>query len=203
MMIHEITPLAGKYKNRKRVGRGPGSGTGKRAGRGQKGAGARSGTFTRFQFEGGQMPYFRRMPKLGFTNANFTQKFWLVNLRDLLASPAFERGGVVNAATLIAAGLVRDESRSIKLLGAMPEGVESLAVVLEVEVNRVTDPARRLIEGAGGRVSETGTRRDRVRGVDRNSEDRGPKNLTKKNKRRAFQQKKAEAAARGEALKKS
>ena len=106
MMIHEITPLAGKYKSRKRVGRGPGSGVGKRAGRGQKGEGARSGTFSRFQFEGGQMPYFRRLPKMGFTNAKFKELFWLVNLRDLLASPAFQSGGTVNAESLIAAGLV-------------------------------------------------------------------------------------------------
>ncbi|USN98981.1 MAG: 50S ribosomal protein L15 [Phycisphaeraceae bacterium] len=203
MMIHEITALAGKYKSRKRVGRGPGSGTGKRAGRGQKGAGSRTGHSTRFQFEGGQMPYFRRMPKFGFSNAKFRVNFWLVNLRQIVQHPAFAGGGDVTNESLIAAGLVRDDSREVKVLGDLPEGVESLSVKLNVKVNRVTDPARKLIEAAGGSVHETGTRRDAVRGVDRNSDDRSPSNQTKKAKRRAYQQKKAEAAARGEALKKS
>tara|TARA_Y100001933_G_scaffold245085_1_gene275558 strand:+ start:113 stop:724 length:612 start_codon:yes stop_codon:yes gene_type:complete len=202
MMIHEITALAGKYKSRKRVGRGPGSGVGKRSGRGQKGAGSRSGNSRRFQFEGGQMPYFRRMPKFGFSNANFRVHFWLVNLRQIVNHPDFKSGGVVNQETLIKAGLVRDDSRDIKILGDLPEGADSISVKLEVTVNRVTDPARKLIEAAGGSVNETGTRRDRVRGVDRNSDDRSPTNQTKKAKRRAFQEKKAEAASRGEALKK-
>ena len=203
MMIHEITALAGKYKSRKRVGRGPGSGVGKRSGRGQKGAGSRSGNSRRFQFEGGQMPYFRRMPKFGFSNANFRVHFWLVNLRQIVAHPDFAGGGTVDQAALIKSGLVRDDSRDIKVLGDLAEGADSLSVKLDVTVNRVTDPARKLIEGAGGSVNETGTRRDRVRGIDRNSDDRSPKNQTKKSKRRAFQQKKAEAAAKGEALKKN
>ena len=82
MMIHDITTLAGKYKDRKRVGRGTGSGTGRRSGRGQKGASSRSGHASKLAFEGGQMPYFRRLRKFGFTNANFTTHYWIVNLRD-------------------------------------------------------------------------------------------------------------------------
>lgn len=203
MMIHEITAVAGKYKDRKRIGRGHGSGTGKQAGRGHKGAGSRSGYSRRIQFEGGQMPYFRRMPKFGFSNSAFTQHFWTINLRDLLQSDAFRSGGKVTPEGLVAAGLVRDDSRDIKVLGSLPEGQESLSVAYELEVHRVTDSVRRLVEGAGGKVNELGTRRDRVRGVDRNADDRAPKNQTKKAKRRAFQQKKAEAAARGEVLKKS
>ena len=148
------------------------------------------------------MPYFRRMPKFGFSNANFRVHFWLVNLRQIVNHPDFKSGGVVNQETLIKAGLVRDDSRDIKILGDLPEGADSISVKLEVTVNRVTDPARKLIEAAGGSVNETGTRRDRVRGVDRNSDDRSPTNQTKKAKRRAFQEKKAEAASRGEALKK-
>ena len=202
MMIHEITALAGKYKSRKRVGRGPGSGVGKRSGRGQKGAGSRSGNSRRFQFEGGQMPYFRRMPKFGFSNANFRVNFWLVNLRQIVAHPDFKDGGTVNQETLIKAGLVRDESRDIKILGDLAEGSDKIAAKLDISVNRVTDPARKIVEAAGGSVTETGTRRDRVRGVDRNSDDRSPKNQTKKAKKRDFQQKKADAAAKGEALKK-
>ncbi|MEM0982599.1 MAG: 50S ribosomal protein L15 [Planctomycetota bacterium] len=202
MMIHEITQLAGKNKKRKRVGRGPGSGVGKRAGRGQKGAGARSGTSRKFQFEGGQMPYFRRLPKFGFTNAKFKVIFWEVNLREILNHKDFASGGTVNFETLNKAGLVRDDSRSIKILGALPEGQSSLSVKLDVEVARVTDPARKLIEDAGGKVNELGTRRDTVRGVDRNSDDRSPKNQTKKAKRRDWQEKKQAAAAKGEVLKK-
>jgi len=203
MMIHEITALAGKYKDRKRIGRGPGSGKGKRSGRGQKGAGARSGTSRQYQFEGGQMPYFRRLPKFGFPNTQFKTLFWEINLRQILAHPDFASGGTVNLQTLRDAHLVRDDSREIKVLGGLPDGAESLGVKLDVEVHRVTDPARRLIEQGGGTVNELGTRRDNIRGIDRNSEDRAPTNQTKKAKRREFQQRKQDAARRGEVLKKS
>jgi large subunit ribosomal protein L15 len=202
-MIHEITALAGKNKARKRIGRGPGSGKGKRSGRGQKGAGARSGTTRQYQFEGGQMPYFRRLPKFGFPNTKFKAVFWEVNLRQILAHPDFASGGSVTPQTLRDAHLVRDDSREIKILGGLPDGTESLSVPLNVEVHRVTDPARRLIEQAGGSVNELGTRRDKVRGIDRNSDDRTPSNQTKKAARREFQQRKQEAARRGEVLKKS
>jgi large subunit ribosomal protein L15 len=202
MMIHEITAQAGKYKARKRIGRGKGSGTGKRSGRGQKGAGARSGHSTRFSFEGGQMPFFRRLPKMGFNNANFRTQFWVINLGDILKHEAFAKGGDVDAAALIKAGLIRDDSRDLKVLGNMYEG-QKLAVKLNITAERVSGSARVAVEGAGGKVNETGTRRDRVRGVDRNSDDHSPKNQTKKAKRRKFQQAKAEAAARGEALKKN
>ncbi|MEL6741878.1 MAG: 50S ribosomal protein L15, partial [Planctomycetota bacterium] len=177
MMIHEITALAGKYKARKRIGRGPGSGTGKRAGRGQKGAGSRSGSFRRYQFEGGQMPFFRRMPKFGFTNARFKVHFWAVNLGDILANDAFKNGGEVTPQSLMDAGMVRDDSRDIKVLGGMKDG-QSLGVKLDINVHRVTDSVRKMVAEAGGSVNEMGTRRDRVRGVDRNADDRMPKNLT-------------------------
>ncbi len=178
MMIHDITALAGRYKKIKRLGRGPGSGHGKRSGRGQKGAGSRSGTSTRFQFEGGQMPYFRRLPKFGFSNARFRTPFWIVNLRDIVAHPDFARGGDVNTGTLVRAGLVRDDSRELKILGAV--GEEGLKVPLTVKAARVSAGARKLIEGAGGKVHESGSRRDKVRGIDRNAGDPTPKNLTKK-----------------------
>jgi len=201
MMIHEITPMATKNKDRKRVGRGRGSGTGKTAGRGRKGAGARSGFSRRISFEGGQMPYFRRMPKLGFTNAPFRELFWTVNIREIIEHDSFKSGGEVNLETLKAAGLVRDDSRTLKIRGAMPEGQDALKVKLSVTANRVTDPARALITDAGGSVTETGTRRDRVRGVDRNADDRSPSNQTKKARRRQIQQDKYEAAAKGEVYK--
>jgi large subunit ribosomal protein L15 len=181
MMIHDITALAGKYKDRKRVGRGKGSGHGRRSGRGQKGAGSRSGDHRKTGFEGGQMPYFRRIRKFGFSNARFETLFWIVNLREILDHPSFASGGDVNADTLIKAGLIRDTSRDLKILGDV--GDRKVAVKLNVTASRVSGPARKLIEAAGGTVKETGTRRDRVRGIDRNSEDRAPKNLTRKLKR--------------------
>lgn len=202
MMIHEITSLAGRYKNRKRIGRGPGSGWGKQSGRGHKGFGSRRGMSARFQFEGGQMPYFRRMPKFGFSNTEFRSQFWIVNLSDILNLPQFKSGGKVTQQALIDAGLVRDESRDLKILGNLPEGQTRLSVRLEIEAARVTESVRRMVAEAGGSVTEVGTRRDRVRGVDRNSDDRSPKNQKKKAVRRDFQRAKAEAAARGEVLKK-
>jgi len=182
MMIHDITALAGKNKSRKRVGRGPGSGTGKTSGRGHKGQGSRSGVSRKYQFEGGQMPYFRRMPKFGFNNANFRENFWIVNLRDITVHPDFASGGEVTPDTLIKAGLVRDTSRSVKVLGDLGDA-DSLTIKLAVKVARVSRSAKALIEGAGGSVEESGTRRDRVRGIDRNSDDPTPKNLTKKARR--------------------
>lgn len=183
MMIHELTPLAPRNKRRKRVGRGQGSGWGKQAGRGHKGAKSRNGNAARFQYEGGQMPFFRRMPKMGFTNANFKIDFWTVNLGAILRHPDFAKGGLVTRETLIRAGLVRDESREVKILGDLRGDEDALKVKLDVKVNRVTDSARKKILDAGGSVTESGTRRDRVRGIDRNSEDRKPANLTKKLRR--------------------
>jgi large subunit ribosomal protein L15 len=193
MMIHDITPLAPKYKARKRVGRGTGSGTGKRAARGQKGAGSRSGTARKTGFEGGQMPYFRRIRKFGFSNAKFVTEFWIVNLRDVVNHPAFAKGGAVNTESLIKAGLIRDTSRDLKILG--DTGGKGLSVKLDITASRVSDSVRKLVSDTGGKVTETGTRRDRVRGVDRNSDDRKPKNLTKKLKRGKSDTSKKAAAA--------
>jgi len=199
MMIHDITALAGPYKNRKRVGRGEGSGHGKTSGRGAKGAGSRSGNSSKIGFEGGQMRYFRRLAKFGFTNAPFKVQFWTVNLGDIVSHPGLAKGGDVNIATLIKAGLVRDESRDLKILGSLGKA-SGLKVKFNVNASRVSASARKMIEDAGGTVSETGTRRDRVRGIDRNSADKAPKNLTKKLKRSSAKPKaKAKADAAGDA----
>lgn len=181
MMIHDITVKAGRYKKRKRVGRGEGSGHGKQSGRGNKGASSRSGHASKRSFEGGQMPYFRRLAKFGFTNAPFRTHFWIVNLREIASHPAFAKGGTVDLKSLQAAGLVRDDSRDLKILGAV--GEEGLKVKLNVTAARISDKAAELIKQAGGSATQTGTRRDKVRGVDLTSEDRTPKNLTKKLKR--------------------
>lgn len=183
MMIHDITKLAGANKKRKRVGRGEGSGHGKQSGRGHKGAGSRSGNSSKIGFEGGQMRYFRRLPKFGFTNAPFKVEFWTVNLGDIISHPAFAKGGEVNVQSLVKAGLVRDDSRELKILGGLPKKGAGVKVKLAITANRMSDAARKMVVDAGGSVTETGTRRDRVRGIDRNSDDRKPKNLTKKLKR--------------------
>lgn len=124
------------------------------------------------------MPYFRRLAKFGFTNAVFKTKFWIVNLADILKHPNFAKGGTVTTQTLIDAGLVRDTSRDLKILGSVTE--EGVKVKLNVEASRVSDKAKKLIEGAGGSVKQSGTRRDRTRGIDRNTDDRTPKNWTKR-----------------------
>jgi large subunit ribosomal protein L15 len=181
MMIHDITAKAGKNKKRKRVGRGEGSGHGKQSGRGNKGASSRSGHATKRSFEGGQMPLFRRLAKFGFTNAAFRTPFWIVNLSDILDHPKFAKGGAITGESLMAAGLVRDDSRDVKILGDV--GEDGVRVKLDIKVARVSASVRKLVLDAGGQVSELGTRRDRVRGIDRNAEDKSPKNLTKKLKR--------------------
>lgn len=186
MMIHEVTAEVGKYKARKRVGRGESSGHGKTSGRGHKGDAARAGYKARHAYEGGQMPYFRRLAKFGFTNVKFKTEFWIANLGDILAHPSFAKGGVVNAETLAKAGIIRDASRPVKILGDLGEHAKTgVKVKLTITADRVSDKVRKLVGDAGGSVTETGTRRDKVRGVDRNSDDRTPKNLDRKPKRRA------------------
>jgi large subunit ribosomal protein L15 len=201
MMIHDITAKAGRYKKRLRVGRGEGGGRGKQSGRGNKGAGSRSGTTRRAAFEGGQMPLFRRLRKYGFSNAKFRTEFWTVNLGQIVAHSAFAKGGTVDTAALIKAGLVRDDSRPLKVLGGMPKGT-ALKTKLAITANRVSDAVRKAVTGAGGSITETGTRKDMTSGVDRNSEDRAPKNLTKKAARRAEGIAKEAAYAKGEVLNK-
>ena len=117
MMIHELTPKAGRNKKAKRVGRGPGSGTGKTCGRGHKGAGSRAGSggSVRASREGGQMPFFRRIPKRGFSNVQFRRTFSVVNLKALDAR--FEDGDEVNPQKLMEVGLVRDARTAVKILG--------------------------------------------------------------------------------------
>lgn len=145
MMIHEITKLVGRNKQRKRVGRGPGSGRGKTAGRGHKGAGSRSGFSGSLppNYEGGQMPYFRRIPKRGFNNAAFRKEYAIVNVQALEAR--FDDGAEVNADMLAKVGLVRDPRQAVKILG---EG--EISKKLTVTAARFSSSAREKIEKAGG-----------------------------------------------------
>lgn len=137
--LHDLSPAPGSRKNRKRVGRGPGSGTGKTAGRGQKGQKARSGASIPAGFEGGQMPLHRRIPKRGFTNI-FRTEYQVVNVRDL---DGLE--GDVTPETLKESGLIGSTRKRVKILG---EGEISSA--LQVSAHAFSRSAREKIESAGG-----------------------------------------------------
>lgn len=143
MMIHEITALAGAHKKRKRIGRGESSGHGKTSGRGTKGSGARAGGGPAFGSEGGNLPLFRRLPKRGFNNNYFTQKFSIVNVNDL--NRFFQDGQTVDSAALISAHLIRDEKLPVKILG---DG--QLARKLHVIAGKFSKQAEKKITDAGG-----------------------------------------------------
>ena len=139
--VHDLAPSAGATHYRKRVGRGPGSGHGKTAGRGSKGQKSRSGYRHMRGFEGGQMPLHRRVPKRGFTNI-FRVEYDIVNLRDL---DRFEAGATVTPQALAEAKLAR-QSRPVKILG---DG--EIKKALQVSAHKFSASAKARIEAAGGR----------------------------------------------------
>ncbi|HHO48596.1 MAG TPA: 50S ribosomal protein L15 [Desulfobacteraceae bacterium] len=145
MTLNNLSPSEGSRRNKKRVGRGQGSGHGRTATRGHKGAGARSGYTRSPGFEGGQMPLHRRLPKRGFTNI-FKKEFAIVSLRDL---NRFEKGTTVDRATLMEAGLIKASDGMVKVLA---NGDITAAIILDVD--RVSSGARAKIEAAGGSVKE-------------------------------------------------
>jgi large subunit ribosomal protein L15 len=142
MKLHDLTPAKGSKKDKKRVGRGPGSGLGKTAGRGHKGQRSRSGYSRRPGFEGGQMPLVRRLPKRGFTNI-FRKEFAVVNLADLA-----ELEGEITPELLAETGRVR-RGRMVKVLG---DG--EITRALTVKAHAFSASAREKIEAAGGTVEE-------------------------------------------------
>ena len=148
--LNELSPREGSVKKRMRVGRGPGSGKGKTAGRGVKGQKARSGVAIA-GFEGGQMPLHMRMPKRGFNNP-FALKFAEVNLWRL--EQAIEAGkldakGAIDAETLIAAGVIRRKLDGVRLLG-----VGTLKSKLNLNVYSASAGAVKAVEAAGGTVTQ-------------------------------------------------
>jgi len=143
MKLHELTPAPGSRKAPKRVGRGPGSGTGKTAGRGHNGQKSRSGYSRMRGFEGGQMPLHRRLPKRGFTNI-FRTEYRTVNIERL---NGFEVGSVIDPDALQNAGLLKKGSNQIKILGN-----GDLNVAITVRAHRFTGAAARKIEAAGGKA---------------------------------------------------
>ena len=144
MKLHELSPAEGSVKERFRKGRGAGSGNGKTAGKGHKGQNARSGGGVRPGFEGGQLPLYRKLPKRGFNNYRFGKQYAIVNVASL---NKFEDGAVVDAAALLAAGVIRNALDCIKVLG---EG--ELTKKLTVMAAVFSASAKEKIEAVGGKT---------------------------------------------------
>ena len=148
--LHNLVPAPGSHRNRKRLGRGPGSGTGKTSGKGHKGIKARAGHHGpgggKPHFEGGQMPLTRRLPKRGFTNI-FRVEHQVVRLSDL--EGRLPEGTEVTRETLVAAGLISARKGPAKVLAN-----GDLKRAVTVRGIRMSAGAREKIEAAGGRVEE-------------------------------------------------
>ena len=144
MKLHELEAVYGSTKNRKRVGRGQGSGTGKTSGKGEKGQNARSGGGVRPGFEGGQLPLFRRLSKRGFNNYNFRTVYSVVNVEDL---NRFEDGTTVTIEMLKEAGLIKKELDGVKVMGS-----GELKKKLTVRANAFTRSAIEKINNNGGKT---------------------------------------------------
>ena len=142
MKLNELSPAAGSKKNRKRVGRGIGSGMGKTAGRGHKGQKSRSGGMTKVGFEGGQMPLQRRLPKRGFASrtARYNSEVRLYHLQAMKAD-------VVDLETLRAEGLIGHEIRKVKVIKS-----GNIERAVTIKGLGVTPGAKAAIEAAGGKV---------------------------------------------------
>ncbi len=138
MKLHDLSPAKGSKRAKKRIGRGPGSGHGKTAGRGHKGQRSRSGVSQRAGFEGGQMPLVRRVPKRGFTNI-FRTEYQVVNVARL-----DDFDGEVNPENLVTRGVVRS-GMPVKVLGN-----GEISTALKVKAHKFSATARAKIEAAGG-----------------------------------------------------
>ena len=148
MDLSNLKPDEGARSNRKRVGRGPGSGKGKTSGKGHKGQQARSGYSRNYGFEGGQIPLHRRLPKRGFYQGDRFPRA-AINLDQI--DGAFEAGAEISQDTLVAAGLVRNLRGGVKILA---RGEVTKNFVLKVEA--ISEGARAKIEAAGGSIELVG-----------------------------------------------
>jgi large subunit ribosomal protein L15 len=144
MKLHELKPAEGSKFNRKRVGRGIGSGMGKTSTRGHKGQNARSGGGVRPGFEGGQNPLYRRLPKRGFNNDRFATEYAIVNLKQL---NGFAAGTEVTPELLLSRGILKNPKDGIKILGN-----GELNVQLTVKAHKFSQSAVQKIEAAGGKT---------------------------------------------------
>ena len=143
MKLNQLTATPGSTKERKRIGRGYGSGTGKTAGKGHKGQKARAGRGQRPGFEGGQMPLQRRVPKRGFNNI-FAKEIVSLNVGTL---NQFEDGAVVDAAALVETGILRKSCDGVKILAN-----GELKKNLTVKATAFSEAAKAKIEAAGGKA---------------------------------------------------
>ena len=154
MRLHELRPPKGARRERRRIGRGHGSGQGTTAGKGTKGQKARSGGGVPPYFEGGQLPLVRRLPyRRGFQNP-FRTEYAIVNLDQLAGFPP---GSTVTVETLVEAGLLHRGEGPVKILG---DG--QLSIALHVRADRFSRQAREKIEAAGGSVEELAPRKTRA-----------------------------------------
>lgn len=142
MQLHELFPFKEERKQRRRIGRGSGSGWGKTAAKGHKGQNARAGGGVRPGFEGGQMPLARRLPKRGFSNAKFKAVYDVINL-DRLAE-AFEGQTTISLEDIYARGLAKNGA-AVKILGR-----GELSAALTIEAHKFTASALEKIQNAGG-----------------------------------------------------
>ncbi|MDA0871544.1 MAG: 50S ribosomal protein L15 [Firmicutes bacterium] len=142
-MLNTLQPTPGSRRPRKRLGRGPGSGTGKTSGKGDKGQNARSGGGVRPGFEGGQLPLFQRLPKRGFKNVN-RKDYAIINLEDL---NAFSAGDVVSPETLLGRNVIKKVLSGVKILGN-----GQLEKALTVKAHKFSKSAEEAIIKAGGTV---------------------------------------------------
>lgn len=144
MKLNELVKNPGAKQEKRRVGRGPGSGLGKTSGRGEKGQKARSGGGVNPVFEGGQLPLYRRLPKRGFSNAKFKTEYAVINLDDL---NRFENGTVVTPEMLKETGLVKNQLSGIKVLGN-----GSLEKKLTIKAHKFSKSALEKINEAGSKA---------------------------------------------------
>lgn len=148
MLISDLLGKTGRHKRRKRIGRGIGSGSGKTSGRGSKGMGQHSSDRPHRMNEGGQMPLVRRIPKRGFSNAQFRTEFQVVNVGTL--EERFENGAKVTARALKDLGLIHDATGPVKVLGT-----GDLNKKLDVEATAFSASASEKIARAGGQVRQS------------------------------------------------
>ncbi len=144
MELNTLKITRGSRKSADRVGRGTGSGSGKTSGKGSKGQKARSGYSRKAGFEGGQLPLYRRLPKRGFSNYEFKNKFAIINLDDL---NKFEEEAVITPELLKECGFVKKQYSGIKILGR-----GTLEKKLTVRAHKFSETAKSKIESVGGKV---------------------------------------------------
>ena len=144
MRLDSLKPVKGSVKNKKRIGRGHGSGFGKTSGRGHKGSGQRSGNKKRPWFEGGQMPLARRLPRRGFNNI-FKEKFQIVNICDIVN---IQKVSKVDPVVLNDNGLIRSALKPVKILGK-----GDIDIKISITASSFSETAKNKIENAGGTVT--------------------------------------------------